>query len=69
MRGKARRNSKFGAKIYISVTGDGFCFLNRLSYDPYNEGENLKAQARAYRRRYGHYPKVICADQIYRARP
>jgi len=22
----------------------------------------------AYRRRHGHYPEVICADQIYRTR-
>jgi hypothetical protein len=68
VRGKARCNVEFGAKISISVTGDGFTFLDRLSYDPYNEGEDLKAQAIAYRRRYGHYPKVICADQIYRTR-
>ena len=39
-----------------------------MSFDPYNEGDDLKAQARAYHRRYGHYPKVICADQIYRTR-
>jgi IS5 family transposase len=39
-----------------------------LGFDPYNEGEDLKAQARAYRRRHGSYPKVICADQIYRTR-
>jgi IS5 family transposase len=68
VRGKARCNVEFGAKISISVTGDGFTFLDRLSYDPYNEGEDLKAQATAYRRRYGHYPEVICADQIYRTR-
>jgi hypothetical protein len=68
VRGKARCNVEFGAKISISVTGDGFTFLDRLSYDPYNEGEDLKAQARAYRRRHGHYPEVICADQIYRTR-
>lgn len=68
VRGKARSNVEFGAKISISVTGDGFTFLDRLSYNPYNEGEDLKAQARAYRRRYGHYPMVICADQIYRTR-
>jgi len=68
VRGKARCNVEFGAKISISVTGKGFTFLDRLSFDPYNEGEDLKAQARAYRRRYGHYPKVICADQIYRTR-
>jgi len=68
VRGKARCNVEFGAKISISVTGEGFTFLDRLSYDPYNEGEDLKAQAMAYRRRYGHYPEVICADQIYRTR-
>jgi IS5 family transposase len=68
VRGKARSNVEFGAKISISVTGDGFTFLDRLSYNPYNEGEDLKAQARAFRRRHGHYPKVICADQIYRTR-
>jgi len=68
VRGKARCNVEFGAKISISVTGDGFAFLDRLSHDPYNEGEGLKAQARAYRRRHGHYPEAICADQIYRTR-
>jgi hypothetical protein len=68
VRGKARCNVEFGAKISISVTGDGFTFLDRLSYDPYNEGEDLKAQAMTYRRRHGHYPAVICADQIYRTR-
>ena len=68
VRGKARSNVEFGAKISISVTGDGFTFLDRLSYDPYNEGEDLKAQAKAYRRRYGYWPKVICTDQIYRTR-
>lgn len=68
VRGKARCNVEFGAKISISVTGEGFTFLDRLSFNPYNEGEDLKSQARAYRRRYGSYPKVICADQIYRTR-
>lgn len=68
VRGKARCNVEFGAKISISVTGEGFAFLDRLSYDPYNEGEDLKAQAMTYRRRHGHYPAVICADQIYRTR-
>ncbi len=63
-----RRTVEFGAKISISVTGEGFTFLDRLSYDPYNEGEELKGQAMAYRRRHGHFPEVICADQIYRTR-
>ena len=68
VRGKSRCNVEFGAKVSISVTGDGFAFLDRLSFDPYNEGEDLKAQVCAYRHRYGHYPAVVCADQIYRTR-
>jgi hypothetical protein len=36
-RGKAHCNTEFGAKISISVTGEGFTFLDRLSYSPYNE--------------------------------
>ena len=68
VRGKARCNVEFGAKISISVTGEGFIFLDRVSHDPYNEGEDLKTQAMAYHRRHGHYPEVICADQIYRTR-
>ena len=68
VRGKARSNVEFGAKISISVTGDGLTFLDRLSFNPYNEGEDLRAQALAYRRRHGCYPEVICVDQIYRTR-
>lgn len=66
VRGKARSNVEFGAKISISVTGDGFTFLDRLSYDPYNEGEDLKAQARAFSRRHGHYPRVGPAEKVER---
>ena len=68
VRCKARCNVEFGVRISFSVTGEGFTFLDWLSYDSYNEGEDLKAQAMAYRRRHGQYPEVICADQIYRTR-
>jgi hypothetical protein len=33
---------------------------------PCKEGEVLKDQAKAYRRRHFQYPEVICADRIYR---
>ena len=39
-----------------------------MSFNPHNEGEDLRAQALAYRRRHGCYLEVICADQIYRIR-
>ena len=57
VRGKARCNVEFGAKISITETGNGFTFLDRFSFAPYNEGEDLKARARSFRRRHGHYPK------------
>jgi hypothetical protein len=66
VRGKARCNAVFGAKITISVTGEGFTFLDWLSYDLYNEGEDLKSQGSSCSWRYGHYLEVICADQVYR---
>jgi IS5 family transposase len=68
VRGRARCNTEFGAKISISVTGDGFTDLDRLSFNPYHEGEDLKAQALAYRRRHGHDAKAIFAVQINRTR-
>ena len=64
VRGKSRSNVEFGAKISFLVTGDGFTFLDRLSFHPSNEGEDLKAQVFAYRRRHGHCPAVVCADKI-----
>ena len=42
--------------------------LVRQRLDPYNEGEDLRAQMFAYSRRHGHYSAVICADQVYRIR-
>ena len=43
-------------------------FLDRLNFNHYRGGEDLRAQALAYRRRHRCYPEVICADQIYRTR-
>ena len=60
--GKACSIVEFGAKISISVTGDGVSFLDRLSFNPYNEGEDLGVQALAYRRRHGCTPEVICNE-------
>ncbi len=35
-RGKAHASTEFGAKISASLV-DGYCFLDRLSWDNYNE--------------------------------
>jgi IS5 family transposase len=40
-------------------------FLHRISWDPYNESEDLIAQAKKYKLEHGCYPGRICADCIY----
>lgn len=63
VRGKARATVEFGAKIIVSVRNI-FAFLHRISWDPYNEGEDLFPQALTYKKGYGCYPERICADRI-----
>ena len=44
---------------------NGFSFLHRISWDPYNEAEDLTPQAKKYKQEHGCYPERICANQIY----
>jgi IS5 family transposase len=67
VRGKAKANVEFGAKLAISVV-NGYAFREKLSWDNYNEGVTLQASVEAYRERFGFYPKAVLADQIYRTR-
>jgi IS5 family transposase len=66
-RGKAGRDTEFGAKLSLSVV-DGFSFVDRLSWDSYNESVDLIGQIETYRRRLGCYPESVHVDQIYRTR-
>jgi hypothetical protein len=66
-RGKAGAATEFGAKISVSLTR-GFSFVDRISWDAYNESCDLKDQAEKYRERFGYYPESIHADKIYRTR-
>jgi len=66
-RGKARGMYEFGAKLSVSLV-DGLTEVHRLSWEPYNESQDLKDQIEGYKDRYGHYPEVVCADRIYRTR-
>lgn len=67
VRGKAKANVEFGAKLAISVV-NGYAFREQLSWDNYNEGVTLQASVEAYCARFGFYPKAVLADQIYRTR-
>ena len=66
-RGKAGRDTEFGAKLSLSVI-DGFSFVDRLNWDNYNESLDLVGQIETYHRRFGFYPESVHVDQIYRNR-
>jgi len=66
-RGKAGAATEFGAKISASLV-DGVSFVDRISWDAYNETGDLVGQIEAYRLRFGHYPESVHADKIYRTR-
>lgn len=67
-RGKARGNFEFGAKISAAVAPHRMVYIDRLSWEPYNESEDLIPQVEKYRERFGHYPESVHADKIYRTR-
>lgn len=66
-RGKANASTEFGAKISASLV-DGWCFLDHLDWNNYNESGDLIGQVEAYKDRFGFYPESLHADKIYRNR-
>jgi hypothetical protein len=67
VRGKAGSNVEFGAKVSVSLV-DGISFVDRISWDAYNESGDVVAQIETYHRRFGYYPASVHADKIYRTR-
>ena len=67
VRGKIAASTEFGAKITVSLV-DGMAYLDRLSWDNYNEGGDLIDQIEFYKKRFNCYPESVHADKIYRTR-
>ena len=67
VRGKASKRTEFGAKISVSMT-DGLAFVDHIGWDAFNESKDLKQQVEEYKLRYGYYPEVVLADQLYGSR-
>lgn len=67
VRGKAGKSVEFGAKISASCF-EGYVFLDRMSWDNFNESLYLKTQVEAYHKFTGYYPESVHADRIYRNR-
>lgn len=67
VRGKERAKVEFGAKINVSEY-DGWGRIDRLNWEAYNEGGDLKQQIENYKRQWGYYPERVLADQLYTTR-
>ena len=67
VRGKAGTAVEFGVKLSASCV-DEYVFLDRISWDNFNESVDLKAQIEAFKDCTGYYPESVHVDKIYRTR-
>jgi len=67
VRGKSGKEVEFGAKISASLV-NGYIFLDKMSWDAFNENKDLVKQVENFKERFGHYPEVVIADKIYGSR-
>ena len=65
VRGKAGKHTEFGAKLSASSC-EGYVFLDRISWDNFNESGDLIDQIEAFKEFTGYYPESVHVDQIYR---
>jgi len=68
IRGKQNKAVEFGAKLSVSLTGDGIACVDQLRWDAFHEGKDLKSQVEAYKERHGVYPEKVLADPLYGTR-
>ncbi len=68
IRGKVDKPVEFGAKLSVSLTGEGLARVDHLRWNAFHEGGDLISQVQAYRARYGVYPEAVLGDPIYGTR-
>ena len=67
LRNKARTKYEYGQKLALAKA-NGFVFVEHQSWDNFNECNTLKQSVLNYYNRFGYYPEVVLADQIYHTR-
>jgi hypothetical protein len=67
LRNKAGAKYEYGQKLALSNV-DGFVFIEKQSWENFNEGSLLIESVENYYRHFGYYPECILADQIYRTK-
>lgn len=65
VRGKSGTPVEFGAKLSASCV-NGYVFLDRISWDNFNESGDLINQVEEFKQYTGAYPESVHADKIYR---
>ena len=68
VRGKANKSVEFGAKLNVSLFGNGLASIDHIGWDAYHEGTDLKIQVENYKVTHGCYPEAVLADTIYGTR-
>lgn len=67
VRGKAGTPVEFGAKLSASCW-NGYVFLDRISWDNFNESGDLQFQVESFKNYTGAYPESVHVDKIYRTK-
>jgi transposase, IS5 family len=67
IRGKAGTPVEFGAKLSASCW-NGYVFLDRISWNNFNESGDLEAQVESFKNFTGAYPESVHVDRIYRTK-
>ncbi len=67
VRGKAGTPVEFGAKLSASCV-NGYVFVDRISWNNFNESGDLINQVEEFKRYTGAYPESVHADKIYRTK-
>ena len=67
VRGKAGTPVEFGAKLSASCV-NGYVFVDRISWNNFNESGDLINQVEEFKKYTGAYPESVHADKIYRTK-
>lgn len=68
VRGKTKTPVEFGPKFDMSLDGEGYARIEKISFEAYNESGCFQDSVERVKERTGHYPERVLADQIYRTR-
>ena len=64
---KSRKNTEFGVKLSV-ICINKYIFLLRISWENYNESEDLKVTVELFKNYKYYFPESVHVDPIYRAK-